>query len=123
MNNFRYTGQINPSEQVYDPQGGQARLTAPAGGAYAKYGAQGTFDNVARGFGQKAAMDLGRASTQSQNQYYDNAANARNRGALEGLQLLGEQQANAYQRQSAMDNMQYKWLNDMMSGGPLGGLL
>jgi hypothetical protein len=123
MNNFRYTGNINPGEQVYDPQFGQANLTASAGAAYAKHGAQDTFNNVARGFGQKAAMDLGRANTQSQNQYYDNAANAQNRGALQGLQLLGEQQSNAYQRQSALENMQYKWMNDMMGGGLLGGLL
>ena len=39
--------------------------------------------------------------------------------------MLGQQRANAQQRQSAAEQMQYKWMNDMMQGHSslLGGLL
>jgi len=101
------------------------RLTESPSAAYAPYGAQQTFDDTYRAMGQKAAMDLSRASTQAQNEYYNRAADIQNRGALQGLQLLGQQRSDAYQRQNAIADMQYKWMNDIFSGttGLLGGLL
>jgi hypothetical protein len=122
---MNYTGTINPNAQAYSPSGGMARLTGPTGGAYAPYGAQQTFDDNYRSMGQKAAVDLDRAGTEAQNAYYNQAADLQNRGALQGLGMLGQQRANAQQRQSAAEQMQYKWMNDMMQGtsGLLGGLL
>jgi hypothetical protein len=121
----RYYGAINPNKQIYDPSAGMGRLTDTPSGAYAPYGAQQTFDDTYRGMGQKAAMDLSRSNTQAQNQYYDQAADLQNRGALQGLGLLGQQRSNAYARQGAAENMQYKWMNDLFGGatGLLGGLL
>lgn len=113
MTNFQYTGSINPNRQIYDPSAGMAQA-APS--AYAKYGAQSAFDNNYRAAGQQAAMDLGREATQAQNQYFGRAADSQNRGALRGLGLLSEQN-------DALESMRYKWLNDMMSGNPLGGLM
>jgi hypothetical protein len=121
----RYRGAINPNAQIYDPSAGMGRLTESPSGAYAPYGAQATFDDTYRAMGQKAAMDLSRGTTQAQNAYYNQAADFQNRGALQGLQLLGQQRSNAYDRQNAAENMQYKWMQDMFRGGGnlLGGLL
>jgi hypothetical protein len=122
---MNYTGTINPNARAYDPAGGMARLSGPASNAYAPYGAQRTFDDNYRGMGQKAAVDLDRSGTEAQNAYYNQAADLQNRGALQGLGLLGQQRSNAQQRQGAAEQMQYKWLNDIMRGGSglLGGLL
>lgn len=121
MTRILYEGQINPNTPVYTAPG----AAAPGTKAYAAHGAQGTFDDVYRGLGQKTAMDLSRAGTQAQNSYYNQAADVQNRGALQGLQLLGQQQDNAYDRQNATENMQYKWMQDMFrnSNNLLGGLL
>jgi hypothetical protein len=120
-----YRGSINPNSQGFDAAPGMKRLAASPSAAYAPYGAQQTFDDTYRAMGQKAAMDLSRASTQAQNEYYNRAADIQNRGALQGLQLLGQQRSNAYDRQNSMENMQYKWMNDIFGGmtGVLGGLL
>ena len=96
------------------------RETPNAG--YGRYGAQESFDDNYAAYAPKAAMDLERANTQAQGEYYNQAADAQNRGALQGLGLLGQQRSNAYGRQNAMQDMQYKWMNDIM-GGVLGGLL
>ena len=122
---MNYTGSINPNLRQFQPEAGMARLTSSPSAAYAPYGAQATFDDTYRAMGQRAAMDLDRSSTEAQNQYYNQAADVQNRGALQGLQLMGQQQSNAYQRQNAVSDMQYKWMNDMMSGANslLGGLL
>jgi hypothetical protein len=122
---MNYTGNINPNAQAYNPSGGMARLTGPTGNAYTPYGAQQTFDDTYRAMGQKASVDLDRSGTEAQNAYYNQAADLQNRGALQGLGLLGQQRSNAQQRQSAAEQMQYKWMNDMMqgAGGLLGGLL
>jgi len=122
---MKYAGNINPNAQAYNPSAGMARLSGPPGNAYAPYGAQQTFDDTYRAMGQKAAVDLDRSGTEAQNAYYNQAADLQNRGALQGLGLLGQQRSNAQQRQSAAEQMQYKWMNDMMQGasGLLGGLL
>jgi hypothetical protein len=122
---MNFTGAINPNARAYDPAGGMERLTSSPSAAFAPYGAQATFDDTYRAMGQKAAMDLSRSTTAAQNQYYNQAADVQNRGALEGLRLMGQQKANAFQRQNASSDMQYKWMNDMMqgAGSMLGGLL
>jgi hypothetical protein len=122
---MNYTGAINPNAPVHNPSGGMARLTGPTGNAYAPYGAQEAFNDNYRSMGQRAAVDLDRANTESQNAYYNQAADIQNRGALQGLGMLGQQRDNAQRRQSAAEAMQYKWMNDMMQGsaGLLGGLL
>ena len=116
---------INPNQQVFDPSAGMRRLTSSPSAAYAPYGAQQTFDDTYRAMGQKAAMDLSRSNTAAQNEYYGKAADIENRGALQGLGLLGQQRSNAFDRQNALEDMQYKWMNDMFRGGSsvLGGLL
>ena len=125
MNTDRYRGAIDPNKQIYDPAAGMGRLTESPSAAYAPYGAQSTFDDTYRAMGQKAAMDLSRGTTQAQNEYYNQAADVQNRGALQGLNLLGQQRSNAYDRQNAQENMQYKWMQDMFRNGSnlLGGLL
>lgn len=125
MNTDRYKGAINPNTPVFDPEPGMKRLTQTPSAAYAPYGAQQTFDDTYRAMGQKAAMDLSRNTQQAQNQYYNQAADVQNRGALQGLQLLGQQRSNMYDRQNAVEGMQYKWMNDIFGGatGLLGGLL
>lgn len=123
MNTFRTS--IDSTKQVFDPSQGQARLTKQPPVAFQSPAATQHFQDVYRGQGQKAAVDLGRAATENQNNYYATAQKAQDQSVLAGLGLLGEQQANAYQRQSIADQMRYKYLEDIMSGpkGLLGGLL
>ena len=72
---------------------------------------------------QQAAVEFDRANTGAAADYRQAATRAQNSAALSGLGLLNTQQANANQRDQAMQKMAYGWMNDMMSGGLLGGLL
>jgi hypothetical protein len=80
---------------------------------------------VYRGQGQKAAVDLGRAASENQSQYYMTAQKAQDQSVLGGLNAMAQRQANAYQQQAEADRIRYGFLNDIMSGstGLLGGLL
>jgi hypothetical protein len=113
---------IDASKTPFSPQGGMARLQGPAPNQYANAAVQQQFGDVYRAAGQKAAMDLSRAGTQAAAEYASRANAAQNESVLGGLQLLGQQQQNAYQRQQAMEDMAYGWMNKMQ-GGVLGGLL
>jgi len=122
VNIDRYRGSISPNKRIYDASSAAGATQETPNVGYGRYGAQDAFEDNYRALAPKAAMDLMRANTQSQNEYYNKAADIQNRGALTGLGLLGQQRANAYQRQDAERGMQYKWMNDIMSG-VLGGLL
>jgi hypothetical protein len=122
---FDYRTSIDSSKQVFDPTQGQARLRQKPGVQFRAPAANQHFQDVYRAQGQKAAVDLGRAATENQNQYYMTAQKAQDQSVLAGLNAMAQRQANAYQRQSEADRIRYGFLNDIMSGstGLLGGLL
>ncbi len=115
---------IDAQKAPFDPSQSMARLQSPAPQKYKNAAVQKQYGDVYRAAGQKAAMDLSRGNTQQSADYAMRANAAQNQSALSGLQLLGQQQQNAYQRQQAEEDMAYGWMNKMMSGGGLlGGLL
>lgn len=115
---------INSQKPPFDPSQGMNRLQAQAPRMFQNAALQQQYGDVYRAAGQKAAMDMGRANTQQAADYTMRANAAQNQSALSGLQLLGQQQQNAFQRQQAEEDMAYGWMNKMMSGGGLlGGLL
>ena len=123
MNEYQTT--IDSTKQIFDPTQGQRRLTGKPAVQFQSPAVNQHFQDVYRAQGQRAAVDLGRASTQNQNAYYQTAQKAQDQSVLAGLGLLAQQQANEYQRQTEADRIRYKWMEDMMSGpkGLLGGLL
>lgn len=115
---------INAQKPPFDSSPGMGRLQGQAPKQYQNAAVQQQYGDVYRAAGQKAAMDLSRANTQQAGDYTMRANAAQNQAALSGLQMLGQQQQNAYQRQQAEEDMAYGWMNKMMSGGGLlGGLL
>lgn len=121
---FDYKTAIDSSKQVFDPSAGQRTLRQPPPVSFSSPAAQRHMQDIYRGQGQKAAMDLGRAATEAQGQYYMTAQKAQDQSVLAGLQNMAERQANAYQRQAEADRIRYKFLDDILgSGGVLGGLL
>jgi hypothetical protein len=122
---FDYKTAIDSSKQVFDPTAGQRQLRQQPAVQFQSPAASQHFQDMYRAQGQKAAMDLGRAATDNQNQYYMTAQKAQDQSVLSGLNLLAEKQGNAYQRQSEADRLRYKFMDDIMSGatGLLGGLL
>ena len=122
---FDYRTAIDSSKQVFDPTQGQARLRQPPAAQFRSPAANKHFQDVYRGQGQKAAVDLGRAASENQSQYYMTAQKAQDQSVLGGLNAMAQRQANAYQQQAEADRIRYGFLNDIMSGstGLLGGLL
>lgn len=122
---FNYHTSIDTGRQVFDPSAGQRELTKQPAPKFQSQAANQHFQNVYRGQGQKAAVDLGRAATQSQNQYYMAAQRAQDQSVLGGLNLLAQQQANSSQRGLEADRLRYQFMNDVFggAGGLLGGLL
>lgn len=122
---FDYRTAIDSSKQVFDPTQGQARLRQQPAAQFRSPAASKHFQDVYRGQGQKAAVDLGRAAAENQSQYYMTAQKAQDQSVLGGLNAMAQRQANAYQQQSEADRIRYGFLNDIMSGstGLLGGLL
>lgn len=120
-----YETKIDSTKQIFDPSRGQQRLRSAPGQMFRSAGANQHFADTYRAQGQKAAMDLGRASTENQNAYYQASQKAQDQSVLSGLGLLSQQQANAYQRQAQADQMKYRFMEDIMGGsqGILGGLL
>lgn len=116
-----YRGAIDPNKQVYSP----SRQATGGYNPYAKYGAGQSFEENYTPMAVASANEASRNATQAQNAYYNKAADIQTRGALQGLGLLGQQRSNAYDRQNTMQDMQYKWMNDIMGSGSglLGGLL
>lgn len=74
-------------------------------------------------YAQKAAVDIGRANTQAAGEFTNRANAAQNQAVLAGLGQLAKQQANAQDREAAMQDMAYGWMKNMMNNGALGGLL
>lgn len=122
---FNYKTSIDTGKQVFDPSPGQKALTSAPQGKFPSAAANQHFQNMYRAQGQKAAVDLGRAATQSQNQYYMAAQRAQDQSVLGGLNLLAEQQANQSQQGLEQDRMRYQFMNNIFGGmnGLLGGLL
>jgi hypothetical protein len=122
---FKYQTAIDTTKQVYDPSPGQRALAAAPPGQFKSPAANQHFQNMYRAQGQKAAVELGRAAQQSQNNYYMASQRAQDQSVLGGLNLLSDQQANAAQRQSEADAMKYRFVNSFLTGpnGLLGGLL
>lgn len=122
---FDYKTAIDSSKQVFDPTQGQKQLQQQPAVQFRSPAANQHFQDMYRAQGQKAAMDLGRAATDNQNQYYMAAQKAQDQSVLAGLNLMAEKQANAYQRQSEADRLRYKFMEDIMGSttGLLGGLL
>lgn len=124
MPNFDYKTAIDSSRQVFDPDRGQRTLRTPPPVSFSAPSAQRHMMDVYRGQGQQGAVNLGRATTEAQNQYYMSAQRAQDQSVLAGLQNMAERQANAYQRQAEQDRIRYKFLDDILgNGGVLGGLL
>ena len=118
-----YTG-IDAQTPPFNPAAGMARLQAPPAQKFAVPGAQNIYADVSRADGQKSAMDLSRATTQQAGEYAGRAKGVQNQAALSGLQLLGQQQENAYQRQQAQQSIGSGLMKNMFGGGGLlGGLL
>jgi hypothetical protein len=122
---FNYQTSIDTNKQVFDPSKGQKALAATPPVQFPSAAANQHFQNMYRAQGQKAAMDLGRAASQNQNQYYMAAQRAQDQSVLGGLNLLSDQQANAAQRRAEADNMRFRFANIFLGGkgGLLGGLL
>jgi hypothetical protein len=122
---FEYKTNIDSSKQVFDPTQGQRRLQQQPAVQFRAPAANQHFQDVYRAQGQKAAVDLGRAATENQNQYAMTAQRAQNQSVLSGLNLMAEQQANQYQQQAQADRLRYQFLEDIMgrATGVLGGLL
>lgn len=119
-----YNGSINPNTPVFNPAQSLQRLTAAAPPKYTNPGVQNHFADLYRGSGQQAAVDMDRAYTQEQNQYYLAGQQAINQNVLQGLSLAGQQQQDSADRGLAMQGQKYKMLGDIFGGGGLlGGLL
>ena len=116
---------IDANKSVYDPSSAMAGLQASPPRLYRDSGTQQNFADIYAPAAHKASMDLSRADTVEQGKYYNQAADAQNQSVLAGLGLMGKQQANAQQRNLAMQDMAYGWAKDMLGGfnSALGGLL
>lgn len=116
---------INPNQKPFDPSAGTSRLQAAPPNMYRNKAVQQAYADVYNPMAQKAAVDLGRANSQAAADYRMKATQGQNESVLAGLNLLGTQQQNAYQRDQAMQKMAYGWMDDMFGGmtGMLGGLL
>lgn len=111
---------IDAKKTPFTPDAGMQRLQARPN-AYGNSAVQGLYDDVHRAASEKASWDLSRAATQQNADYTMRANAAQNQAALSGLQLLGQQQQNAHQRQQAIEDMTYGAMGRMNS--LLGGLL
>ena len=121
---MQYKTNIDATKQVFDPSRGQKNLQAPAPLRFASPAASQLAQDVYRGQGQAAAVNLGRAATQAQNQYYLSAQRAQDQSVLGGLSNLAQQQANRFAEAQAAEQTRYRVLNDLLSGafGALGAL-
>lgn len=107
----------------YAHKNGAARLQSGPPQMYGSAAVQQHYDDVYAPFAQKAAMDLGRANTQAAGDFTNRANAAQNQAVLAGLSQLSKQQANAQDREAAMQDMAYGWMKNMMNNSALGGLL
>lgn len=119
---MNYTTGIDATKKVYDPAKSQQNLQAPAPLKFAAPAATQHAQDVYRGQGQNAAVNLGRNATQAQNQYYTAAQSAQNQSVLGGLANMQQQQANQYGEALATDQIRTRLMNDMF-GSALRGLV
>lgn len=122
---MQYRTNIDATRKVHDPSKGQRQLQSPAPLKFGSRAGTQHAQDVYRGQGQAAAVNLGRDSTQAQNAYYLAAQRAQDQSVLGGLSNLSQQQANRFSEAQAADQTRYRLLNDVFSGafGALGGLL
>jgi len=119
---MQYKTNIDATRQVYSPSGGANMLRRPLPAKYQSKAATQHGQDVYRGQGQQAALDLSRNSQQAQNQYYLAAQRAQDQSVLGGLANLSQQQANRMSEAQQASTIRYRLLNDLFSGA-LGGLM
>jgi hypothetical protein len=121
---MQFKTNIGTSKQVFDPSSGQSALRAAPALQFGSPAASELAQDVYRGQGQAAAVNLGRASAQAQNQYYLAAQRAQDQSVLGGLSNLSQQQANRVSEAQQAEQTRYRALNDLLSGafGAIGAL-
>lgn len=107
----------------YDSAPAAKRLQGGAPQVYGNAAVQQHYDDVYAPYAQKAAVDIGRANTQAAGEFTNRANAAQNQAVLAGLGQLAKQQANAQDRDAAMQDMAYGWMENIMKNSALGGLL
>lgn len=122
---MNYRTSIDATKSIYQPEASQRRLTQEAPLRFQSPAATQHAQDVYRGQGQAAAVNMGRNATQAQNQYYQAAQRAQNDSVLGGLANLSQEQSNRYAESQAADQIRYRFLNDMLGSafGALGGLM
>lgn len=118
---MQYKTAIDATKKVYDPSQNQKNLQAPAPLAFRSPAATQHAQDVYRGVGQNAAVNMGRNATQAQNQYYLAAQRAQDQSVLGGLANLQQEQANRFGEAQSAEQTRYKLMNDMF--GALKGLI
>lgn len=119
---MQYQTAIDATKQVYNPAQSQKNLQAPAPMKFASPAATQHGQDVYRGIGQNAAVNVGRNATQAQNQYYLAAQRAQDQSVLGGLANLQQEQANRFGEAQAMSQSRNRMINDIF-GSALKGLM
>ena len=118
---MQYKTAIDATKQVYDPSQAQKNLQAATPLKFSSPAATQHAQDVYRGVGQNAAVNMGRNATQAQNQYYLAAQRAQDQSVLGGLANLQQEQANRFGEAMSEEQARYRLMNDMF--GALKGLM
>lgn len=118
---MNYKTAIDATRKVYDPSQSQKNLQSPAPLTFGSPAATQHAQDVYRGVGQNAAVNMGRNATQAQNQYYLAAQRAQDQSVLGGLANLSQEQANRFGEAQAAEQNRYRLMSSMF--GALGGLM